>query len=64
MPERAEKLAAPPAVEPPPRAARPWQPERVERDEVDAQISQALGVEDPGAYPPPLVPQKQKQGDR
>lgn len=65
LPERLEKAVAA-AVEPPAsKAPRRWQPERVERDEVDAQISEALGVDDSTvAYPPPLVPQNRPQGDR
>lgn len=47
------------------RSPRRWQPERVERDEVDAKISEALGVEDAtSVFPPPLVPETRTKGDR
>lgn len=48
------------------RSPRPWQPEKVERaerDEVDAKISEALGVDD-ATFPPPLVPESRLKGNR
>ena len=62
--ERLEKAVTGVPEVPSPRTPRAWQPERVERDEVDAKISEALGVDDSAvAYPPPLVPQSRPQGD-
>jgi len=52
------------------RDAKPWQPERVARSEVDQQLDDALGTsesttdESAVAYPPPLVPNTKAQGDR
>lgn len=47
------------------RSPRRWQPEHVHRDDVDARISEALGVEDATAtFPPPLVPDTRTKGDR
>jgi cell division initiation protein len=66
-----ERLDTPVRGEADPAAAkspRRWQPERVERverDEVDARISEALGVDDAAVvYPPPLVPDSRAKGDR
>lgn len=46
------------------KSPRRWEPARVERDEVDAKISEALGVDDAPVFPPPLVPEGRGQGDR
>ena len=55
--------------EPKPAAAgpKPWTPEKVERENVDAQIADALSVEEAEpavSYPPPLVPDTKPTGDR
>jgi hypothetical protein len=63
--ERLERAVSGASEAPLPKAPRAWQPERVERDEVDAKISEALVVDESAvAYPPPLVPQSRPQGDR
>lgn len=65
MPDRSDKSLQAGVQPQTQKAPRAWQPERVGRDEVDAQISEALGVDESTvAYPPPLVPQSRPQGDR
>lgn len=47
------------------KSPRRWEPSRVDRDEVDAKISEALGVDDaPAVFPPPLVPEGRGKGER
>jgi cell division initiation protein len=52
------------------RDAKPWQPERITRSEIDEKLDSAIGDTDDGAadkavaYPPPLVPTTKSQGDR
>jgi len=67
LPERLDKAlsSAPVPDLAVPRGPRRWQPERVERDDVEAKISEALGVDGAAVvYPPPLVPDNRPKGDR
>jgi len=69
-PEPKSVPPTPPEMKVETRDAKPWQPERVERSEVDQQLDSAFGDDDDSAdtpvvaFPPPLVPNTKSQGDR
>jgi cell division initiation protein len=69
-PEPASESPSPTEAKVESRDAKPWQPERVERSEVDQKLDSAFGVNDDSsedpvvAYPPPLVPNTKTPGDR